>query len=289
MPLFVWTEWPDIYTPAEYATYFRRLLKFIDGNCGSFRTTKVILRVTDPNIVDLFEVSTTSALYTDFISSLPASVELHLYPYVYDARAQSAWSSNGKPLEGVFAYAKKWNDLLSSERFVGIVLDGEEKAGFQSEMSNVPQYKSAYGVGSLGIAIGYDATGQMSSYSQADAFYLEMYDFYVNDAPKLTLVQTGPTETDPQTFLDVLSRDVLGPHLGKYTDSKLHFMWSIQAKSKTDCLYPLSGKCGSSDDFGWFSAPNFNRFLQLLASKYPVFAGRDHGIFQFSFLPASWL
>ena len=152
----------------------------------------------------------------------------------------------------------------------------------------MPQYKSTYGIGSFGVAIGYDATGSAASYPMADAFYLEMYDFYVNNAPTLTLVQVNAND-NPPTFVDKLVKNVLGPYVSKYGDARFHFMWSVQAKSSANCIYPLSGRsCGSSDDFGLFSAPEFNQFLQQVQQKYPVLAGRDHGIFQFNFLPPSW-
>lgn len=291
-PLFVWAEWPDLYTKSEYVSYFAKLMGFVAGNCGNFRVTRIILRVTDPTVSGLFVPAVSSAIYTEFLSKLGSNVELKLYPYLYDQRAQSAWGPSGKPLEGVFKFAKQWNDLLASSgaptRFTGVVLDGEEKGGFNNELASVPNYKNQYGLASLGIAIGYDATGQVASYPTADEFYLELYDFYINNAPKLTLVQANAGNNAPQTFLDILDTNVLGPYVGKYGDSRFNFMWSVQAKSRSDCIYPLSGKCGTSDDFGWFTATNFNQFLQLVQQRYPVFAGRSHGIFQFSFVPPSW-
>jgi hypothetical protein len=234
-------------------------------------------------------------VFADFFAKLSPSVELHIYPYLLDAKAQSNWANyraTGAPLEGVYKYARDWNRFFGSAgvgtRITGIVLDGEENKGFLVEFPNVPKYKSTYGVARLGVAIGFDQPGAASKYAQADDFYLEMYDFYVVDAPKLTLVQTVASDS-AASFLDKLDQEVLYPFVDKYSDPRLHFMWSVQAKSRSDCLYPLGSGCGSSDDFGILSAVDFNLFLRIVQVKYPVLAGRSHGIFQFSFIPTSWL
>lgn len=287
----MWTEWPG---QAGAAQYYSQLLRFVRGNCGNFGVTRIILRITNPSIPGVWTVDASSTLFVSFLSLLPSSVELHMYPYLLDAVAQSNWSAyrgTGQPLEGVFKYAADWNLLLSSRgsaaRISGIALDGEENQGFSSELPHVATYKSKYSIAKLGVAIGFDQPGAVSKYPQADDFYVEMYDFYVVDAPKLTLVQTAATDT-PESFLATLDSEVLYPFVGKYADSRLHFMWSVQAKSRTDCLYPLGSGCGSSDDFGMFTAPAFNEFLRMAQAKYPVLAGRNHGIFQFSFVPPSW-
>ena len=296
-PLFLWAEWPSLDSPSEVASYFSKLLKFIAGNCGNFIVSRLILRVTNPTLDGLWTIGTESSFYSQFLTRLPAGIELHIYPYLFDANARASWSNSGQPpLEAVFKFAEAWNTLLvsvgSGNRISGIVVDLEEKAGFATELASVPLYKTQYGIDAFGMAIGYDSTGLMNTYPFVDDFYLEMYDFYVNNAPQLTLVQADApgSENQPVQFLSVLTKDVLGPYVSKYSNPKAHFMWSIQDKSASDCLYPLGVGCGSSNDFGaGWTAPAFSRFLTELEAKYPVFAGRSHGLFQFSFVPTSWV
>lgn len=291
-PLFVWAEWPTLNGEADWTLYYKRMLGFINSNCGNFKVTEIILRVTDPTIENLWVVSRSSVLYTSFLSQVPTSVNLKLYPYLLSGKAQAAWNSYesaSTALEGVFKYAAAWNGLLGTSKFSGIVVDGEEKVGFKDALANLASYKSIYSIGTFGVAIGYDATGQVASYPGADEIYMELYDFYVNNAPSLTLVQVDASNDTPSQFVETLVKNVFEPYVSKYTDSKMKFMWSVQAKSQQSCLYPLGSGCGSSDDFGLFTAPAFNQFMQLIIAQYPVFAGRSHGIFQFSFVPVSWL
>ncbi len=296
-PIFIWAEWPDLGSPSEWNEYYATLLRFIARNCGNFSVRKLIMRVTNPNIVGLWDVSTTSVVYQAFLSKLPSNIELRMYPYVLDGRAQSDWSSYGgvassRPLEGVFKYTNAWNTFLArhghSVRFQGIMLDGEEKAGFASEISLVPWYKSTYNVPLFGVTIGFDATGSMPQYPNTDEFILQVYDLYVVAAPRLTLVQMNANES-PSDYLSKVDSETLSSIVPKYTDSRLEFMWSVQARSRTDCLYPLGSRCGSSDDFGMASAQAFADFLDMVQSRYPQLAGKSHGIFQFSFVPTSWL
>ncbi len=289
-PLFVWAEWPTLGGSSDWVAYYSKMLSFVKSNCGSFSVVKLVLRVTVPTIAGLWNVSPSSVFYSSFLSKLPSNVQVHIYPYLLDAASRSKWqtvSSNAlPPLENVFLYASQWNALFPS-LIKGIVVDLEEKAGFSTELTSITAYKAKYGVSTFGMAIGYDATGSAAAYPQVDQFYLEMYDFYVNNAPSLTLVQVSKTST-VSSFIDTLTKDVLAPYVSKYTDPRLVFMWSVQAKSGTNCIYPLANSCGLKDDFGLFSAPDFNSFLRSIAAKYPVFQGREHGIFQFSFLPPGW-
>jgi hypothetical protein len=201
----------------------------------------------------------------------------------------SSWAASvSAPLEGVFRFASEWNKISSGVKFSGVVVDGEEKVGFLADLPNLSKWKNLYSIGSFGVAIGYDATGQVASYPGADEFYIELYDFYVNNAPSLTLVQVNAANGTPSQFVNDLVQKVLDPFVSKYSDGRFKFMWSVQAKSSQSCAFPLGAGCGSSDDFGLFSAPAFNQFLQLIQTQYPVFAGRSHGIFQFNFIPPSW-
>lgn len=273
--------------------YYSTLLAFITKNCGNFSVRKLILRVTDPSVVGLWTISTSSIFFTDFMSKLPSGIDVKLYPYVLTAAAQRPWaaySGNGRVLEGAFKFAVDWNTLLSSQgyaaRFSGVVVDGEERAGFMQEIPSLANYKSRYSL-TFGVAIGFDTTSSISQYGASDEFYLELYDFYKVGAPKLTLIQTLASDS-PTSFFEKVSSETLASFVAAYDDRRFEFMWSVQAKSRRDCLYPLGTGCGSSDDFGMFSASEFGTFLDLAQSKYPQLSGRSHGIFQFSFVPISW-
>lgn len=292
--LFIWAEWPSLNDAAAYSSYFAKLLAFIGSNCGNFGITKLILRVMDPFTSGLSIISETSSLFTDFLAIAPPNLELRLYPYLLDASAQSLWSSysaTGSPLEGVFKYAADWNTFLAAKgkgiRFGGIVVDGEEKKGFIGELSSVVDYKSKYSIPRFGVAIGFDTVSSISQYPSTDEFYLEMYDFYVTSSPTLSLIQNSPNQT-PADFLATLDQNTLSSIVSKYTDPRFQFMWSVQARSGSACFYPLGSACGTKDDFGVFSAADFGTFLDLAMAKYPQLSGKNHGIFQFSFLPKSW-
>ncbi len=280
---------------AAWSAYYGKVIGFIAKNCGNFQVTRLIMRVMEPFTQGLWEISDASSFYVDFLSKLPSNVELRIYPYLLDAKAQGFWSTySGKatPLEGVFKYARDWNSWLAAKgagiRIGGIVVDGEERKGFDRELSSLGTYKSTYGVAIFGVAIGFDTVGSVAQYMATDEFYLEMYDFYVVSAPKLTLVQTSPSDS-PNGFLANLDKQTLAGFASKYSDPRFQFMWSVQAKSSSNCIYPLGSGCGTSDDFGHFSAQDFGTFLDLAQARYPLMAGRSHGIFQFSFVPPSWL
>jgi hypothetical protein len=296
-PLFVWAEWPEIYRPSEWRNYFDTLLGFAAGNCGNFAVPKIIIRVTDPEWEGLFRVERESYFFTDFLARIPRGVEIRIYPYLYTQKAQQKWanySGHARPLQGVFKFAHEWNKILSKDklpaRIGGIVVDGEERHGFDREQPRVAHYKKHYGVPTFAVGIGFDAHKHREFYPSADEFYMEMYDFYdVNHHGKpVKRVHVSPSDK-AHTFLETLDRKSLHPFIGTYRDPRMHFMWSVQSMSKDDCIYPLESKCGLGDDFGWFSAPEFNNFLGLVQERYPVLAGRSHGIFQFNYMPPSWL
>jgi hypothetical protein len=298
-PLFVWAEWPEISGEAAYRAYYSKMISVL--NSGPTKFNRLILRITNPtlgSLSNLWTVSTNSILYQSLISKLPPSVtELMIYPYLLVAPDQRAWVQSMEtttPLEGVFKYAAKWNSLLSTSgspiRFSGVVVDGEEKVGFASEIPSVPLYKQAYNIGVFGYATGYDTTGDWNRYGPyVDQFYLEMYDFYVYNAPTLELVQNTDV-TSSSAFVSELTSNVLPANLLKnYNNPKFQFMWSIQNSASSNCLYPLNGSCGSKEDFGTQSLEYFLNFLAELKALYPsTFGSRPNGIFQFSFIPNSW-
>jgi hypothetical protein len=296
-PLFVWAEWPEIEAPEEWALYFQTLLGFVSGNCGNFLIPKIVMRVTHPTWDGLFTVSTASAFYTEFLTKLPAHVQLRLYPYMHTEKAAKRWADyrpHGRPLQSVFEYTNEWNTLLAQEgspvRITGIVVDGEERHNFEAEQPRVTAYKRTYGIPRFAVAIGFDAHSHRSFYPLADEFYMEMYDFYDvrYDEKPPRLVELHHRDR-PHTAMDKLHTKSLFPFIESYRDPRMHFMWSVQAKSKLDCIFPLEGTCGSKDDFGWFTATDFNSFLGLVQEQYPELRGRSHGIFQFNFVPPSWL
>lgn len=296
-PLFIWAEWPELYEPSHWKAYFDTLLGFTSGNCGNFEVPKIVLRVTKPEWDGLFTVSKESSLYKDFLVRLPPSVELRIYPYMFTPEAQGNWtvySDHALPLDGVFKYAHAWNQLLSREkshvRIRGIVTDGEERHAFDHEQRRIPHYKRHYGIPVFAVAIGFECFKHMAFYPHADEYYMEMYDWYhvLHEGKNAPLIQTSPRDT-PETFLAKLHKHALHPFVARYGDPRFHFMWSVQAKSKIDCIFPLNGSCGSKDDFGWFTAAQFNQFLGLIQEKYPTLARRSHGLFQFNFVPPSWL
>ena len=294
-PLFVWVEWPEIYTAREWRSFFDQLLGFSLTNRGNFVTSHIVIRVMNPQWEGLFPVSPDSAFYTDFLARLPEGIELRIYPYVFTKKYQRKWaaySGTGRALEGVFKYANDWNIMLASmgnaARFSAVVLDHEEEHGFIGEQDRVSTYKEMYGIPILGVALGFDAVSHSHKFPFANEFYLEMYDFYKVDATDIELVETEPGE-GPETFLTRLKRLSLVPSIARtYRDPRLHFMWSVQSRTN-NCIYPLEGVCGQKNDFGIFSAPEFNTFLGMVQEQIPILSERSHGIFQFCFVPPSWL
>jgi hypothetical protein len=298
-PLFLWAEWPDIHGVDASRAYYSKMISVL--NAGSVEFNRLILRITNPTLdatTGLWSISPNSILFESLISKIPSSVtELMVYPYLLTSSDQSAWMTSMNtptPLEGVFKYASEWNSLLASRglaiRFSGVVVDGEEKVGFQAQLPSVAAYKRTYGIGVFGYATGYSSTGDWNKYGPfVDQFYLEMYDFYVYDSPTLQLVQNTDV-TSSAAFVTELNKLVLPQSLLKnYNNPKFQFMWSVQNSVSTNCLYPLNGVCGSKEDFGTQSIEYFLAFLAELKSMYPsTFGAKPNGIFQFSFIPNSW-
>jgi hypothetical protein len=237
--------------------------------------------------------STSSVVYTAFLSKLPKNVELFVYPYLLESDSIKNWITYGKTasaLEAVYKYAAAWNTILGSTglRFSGIVTDGEEKAGFINDLPSVPTWKASYGM-TFGLAIGYDQTGSLSLYDKyVDQFYLEMYDFY-NPANGATFDYAGSTLlNNPTAFITLLMNTIIPTLIGKY-NSKTVFMWSNQQKNPAGCLYNLGADCGVNNDFGVWSPAAVNQFLVQVKQAKPIFASQPHAFFQFSFTPPSWM
>jgi hypothetical protein len=298
-PIFLWTEWTFDYPEV----YYPKLLKFIAGNCAGLKVTRVILRILDPIFPGdskLWGVSTSSALYTQFISKLPAGIDLKVYPYLKDPTNLANWATYGGSsncLQSLFKYAQAWNTLLASvgnpNRFSGIVVDGEEQAGFLTYMPTLPGLRSSTGL-KFGYAIAYYRIGAMSDDSgmglYVDEFYLEMYDFYYPNMGSTVknLDYTSPgVLNNPSAFMSSLVSGIIGGFISQY-GPKSHFMWSNQQDS-TACIMPLGENCGVHDDFGTWSPRAMNDFLGLIAQTYPVFAKQPAGFFQFNLTPLTWL
>ena len=201
-------------------------------------------------------------------------------------------TGSGRTLEAVFKYFQAWNDLLGPDapvKFTGIVVDGEEHKGFISEIYNVPDYKAQYNGGWFGYCTGYPQVGVMTLYSNVvDVFVFQMYDFYVDRAASLQLVQNTDVDT-VDDFITRLNNLVWSRFLPFYENTKATFMWSNQHSSSTACLYPLGDNCGAKEDFGAVSKAYFISFLEKIKEMYPTkFGNKMNGIFQFSLTPASW-
>ena len=303
--MFLWTEWPSMSGEADWIIFYARLIEYIETS--EFNFSRIILRMIDPTFGnkatgytkrDLWSVSFDSVVYQEFISKVPSKVkELVIYPYVLDTANQVNWetsmgTASGKTLEAVFKYYQAWNDLLGPNarvKFTGIVVDGEEHKGFIDEISNVPAYKAKYNGGWFGYCTGYPQVGVMTLYSDyVDIFVFQMYDFYVDRAATLQLVQNTDVST-PEEFITRLNNLVWSRFLPFYENSKANFMWSNQHSTSTACLYPLGNNCGAKEDFGTVSKSYFISFLEQLKAMYPTkFGNKMNGIFQFSLTPASW-
>ena len=315
MDLFMWCEWPSGLTTVSAATqFYTGLLNFISSNSLSARIPKIVLRVLHPKfpaleggVGDFYAATTTSLLYTAFISKLPAGTELAMYPYVMESLAGNAWMSEtgaSNPVEGAVAFMKRWNDVLiaagSSVKFAGIVLDLEELPGLKTYSSfvvsaaTVGALKAKYGNFEFGTSPGFDQTGLISSSaSYVDKFYIQLYDFYT-PTPNVDATPNSPFllyKNQPQVMGDFVLNQVLSAATmsvyQKYA-GQIMAMWSNQNLAG-GCLYPLpSGQCGSVNEFGSWSAQNMNAFISYVKQKSPTMASLTHGLFQYSFTPSSW-
>ena len=304
----VWAEWPSLRNGA-WSEYFSKLLSFVRSNCGNFKVERIVMRILDPEFQsdrgNLWQVSTKSSFFKDFLKHLPASVEVYVYPYLMERASAARWSEIMQaeaPLEATFKFVKKWNKLLQATgvqaRLAGVVTDKEEKKYFDQEIGQLANYKNRYSTPGgprlrFGWAIGFDSVGSLEATSpEVDDVYLEMYDFYVNGISPAVAVEAHELGAlnDPETFINILDEKVWSPHVHKYTHyPNIVFMWSLQNRESKACNYPLlNGTCGERVDMGSWSVSAFNKFLDKLDLRHPVFSKRKHGLFQFNYLPHSW-
>lgn len=197
IPLFVWTEIPTNIlgeSPVEWENFYDKQLKFIQRNCVNAAVTHIIIRVLHPNFPSnewhAWDPRETSPLFTHLISKLPQNVVLMFYPYIANDGTLDQWkalSTSGDALEGIYAFASKWNNFLKSVNapiFNGVVFDMEETGDasqypikFDSEIFS--QYKLRYPTLSMvGMTFGFDEITKFDRYSFVDKFYLQFYDFY---------------------------------------------------------------------------------------------------------------
>ena len=308
-PLVLWTEWPTL-SPGEWPQYFDKLLGFIRANCIGVGVTRLVMRILNPEFQSerglLWQITTESSFFKDFLQHLPTDVEVFFYPYLLDASDATRWAQYMRvhvPLEGAFKFTKKWNQLLArsgvSHQIMGIVVDMEDSGNFRDDLRLLASYKHRYSLPGqaelrFGIAIGFDMVGSISSLSPAvDDVFVEMYDFYVEGSQPAVIVEAhrNGALNNPARFLEILDHYVWSRYMRFYErySSMITFMWSLQNKASPRCEYPLNdGTCGEKVDMGSWTAESFFNFLDMLKQRYPVFADTAHGIFQFNFLPREW-
>lgn len=312
VPAALWIENTSVLSSSRDAVnkFYSQVLAYMNGNCARIRTTKLIVRVYHPEYPSkdgaYYAPSTNSALFTELLSKLPSSTQVHFYPYVMDAFDQGKWAAYaGKSdvIANVFQFAADWNKILSAAgapTVRSIVIDNEEIRGWSNHDqlisdSNINKLKASSGVG-FGISLGFDETPKLNQWASfVDQFYLQAYDFYAPTA--------GIDQSSNSRFLTMQNQ---GASLAQYIDgqaiaqkqwdayakdpSRVTLMWSTQEISGTGCLYPLpNGSCGANHEFGSWSPRAFNDFLHNLTQKNPTAAAVGHAVFQFAFMPKSWM
>ena len=309
-PFTLWTEWPTLSSVADWKGYFDNLLQFIRSNCARVQVTRLVMRVLQPEFQHkrgrLWQASPESYFFKHFMQHLPHDIEVYMYPYLYGKTAPVRWTVQtgvNVPLEGAFKFVKSWNDFLSTShvphRIRGVVTDYEDSANFLHDLHHLGNYKEKYathGHGTLrfGMAIGYAMVGKISRLtSEIDDYYLEMYSFYVDGTSPAVKVHAHEhgAHNKSERFLDILDEKGWAPYVRKYSRyPNIIFMWSIQHKESDQCLYPLNdGTCGERVDFGSWNPMEFHNFIQAASRRHSVFGERQHALFQFSFLPLSWM
>jgi hypothetical protein len=303
--IFLWLEWPSMRS-SEWNTFFANVLNFMRSNCGGFKVSRIIARVLSPNFQSnrgrLWQVGTDSVFFKSFLSKVPAGTEIMIYPYMLESTPEVWMADMDTPtgLEGVYKYVSEWNKLLASERpeikISGIVTDYEEHEGFESDLPSISSYRYQYSTPGqprlrFGAAMGFDQPRRAASISSnIDDVYLEMYDFYVQGSKPAVLFEQGKLKNDIEATLQRLDDDVWYRYMRYYDHGNLHFMWSLQAKSSSSCLYPIAGrKCGTKDDLGVWDAPKAAEFIDTVKARYPNMNNKLHGFYEFSYLPESWM
>jgi len=126
-------------------------------------------------------------------------------------------------------------------------------------------------------------------------FYVEFYDFwhpvaFIDETldSRFLLYKNNPSALIAYLLNEVLTKatqDVYAQY-GK----QLYALWSIQDIGG-DCIYPAKagGPCGANYEFGSWSPAAMNEFLRQVSGVYPFNTFEGHALFQFSFMPNSWM
>ena len=322
---FLWVNWPRQVSndPTMWPVFFAQLLSFINGNAAGVQVNKVILRVVDPATragdLLLWQVDAHSVLYEHFLRHIPLHVDVKIHPCV-DESSSDSWRNHmgtRTALEAVFKYTSQWRDLLDAirpgVRVSGIVTDWEEISlhqggDFGQHFNLIPEFKAIYGSDlTFGTALAYDTTEWINRkhFQDVDEFYMRMYRWFIKRSAPVIKLAVGDAEyvDEPGKVLHTLkSWGMLEP--SAFASSKFHFMWSVQRADKQMegimCLYPLSGRdtvtklpyqqCGSSNQFGTWDPAKFHGFINLLKAQHAEFANpKSHGLYEFAFMPNSWI
>lgn len=311
----------------DYTTwykYYSGIHEFVMNNCANIRTTRLILRTVNPYYPNnggatgnfqMFTPTTSSPLYTGLLSRLPGNVEVKFYPYIMEDTDREFWATyagTNDPLEGVFVFVRDWQNFLKSVNapvtVSGFVCDGEElvkttKYSVSTSASHMLPLQAQYPGVTFGLALGFDAVGRMNTYIASGVVnggvYLEFYDFYypkprvdsslespfllnVNNATAMVeIVANHMVTSDIWTAIQVATAN--------YPDMPIYPMWSIQNIEKTSCIFPLGNQCGLNYEFGNWSPVAFNQFIQQINVAVPALQPLQHGIFQYNFMPFSWV
>ena len=312
MPMFLWTEIPvsELTSQADWAVFYRRMRSFITSNCVNLGVTKLILRVMHPLFsvggYQAFSSPAASLMYTEVLRTLPSGIQVIFYPYLASTHEWDIWqgyTNTSDPVEAVFAYSAMWNRFLVSQgsqvQVSGIVLDLEEfpVSAIPSvrNATRINAWKAKYGLTEYGVSVGFDQVGIISTMaSYTDSFYVQFYDFYyptigidkTPSSPFLTY-QNQPTQIAQYILNPLVMKSNLVQVYNQF-QGKIYAMWSIQDLTG-NCRYPLdTGLCGLNFEFGSWSPVAFNAFYQQIIQS-DLFKNMNHGIFQFSFVPFSWL
>jgi hypothetical protein len=244
--------------------------------------------------------------YSSFLSRVPSGVEIFVYPYLLEEETRNNWTAVGgtsTALEAVYKYVADWNMLLSTVRpdisISGVVTDYEEHNGFEEHLPLISKFRDLYSTPGkpllrFGAAMGFDVPRRAASLSpNIDDVYLEMYDFYVKGSDPVVHVEQGSPGllNDIPATLSILDKRVWFPFLKHYARPNMHFMWSLQARSQSDCLYPLGKgrRCGTKDDLGAWEPQKPPEFIHAVKTQYPQMSKQPHGFYEFSYMPNSWM
>lgn len=309
--LTLWAEWPTLDSDEAWKQLFKDILSYMTRNCANIRTTKLIMRVLNPSFVlsgsnTALHPSETSPLYTGLISKLPKNVQLHFYPYMMDARAQTAWETFGGAtgqqnlMANVYKFTNEWNNFLSTvgaPLVKGIIIDNEEIRHLPNfgEILDLQSITALKGDLEFGITIGFDELTRLSNWApNVDRFYLQVYDLYtpVADVAKTANSPFLKMENDAASMAKFIVEEVLTPKIWQVYNKfakQITLMWSLQSQGK-NCFYPLNdNNCGGNNEFGSWSPKAFNEFIHEFKAAANSNNSLEHAIFQFSFVPKDWV